>query len=255
MTRLFSFSVAFSSILVINSIVSAEVLHVADETTTGSGWRTNSVAKPNDIDNNNVYGSDGWKWFGYANAGLPYGSGGISLPASAANDKELLPSYITSITYSGSKGVNQWGAANTPNIFASFDDPLNVGTTRKGSIIYGPDGGDITITIARIVNSPAFRLTAFVSDNLAGYSEDITISDGTASDETTITPAKSTSQYSLFDVSAGSSNITIRLHNATVDQAMLTGLAFDHSLPEPSSIVLLSIGLLGLLAYAWRKRK
>ena len=33
------------------------------------------------------------------------------------------------------------------------------------------------------------------------------------------------------------------------------GVASIDAIPEPSAIVLLAMGLFGLLAYAWRKRK
>jgi hypothetical protein len=252
MTRFLSLVLVLSAM---TSFATADVVHVADESSTGSGWRTSTVVKSNDVDGDNVYGTDGWYWFGYTNAGLDYYSGGISIPADATHDRSSLPTYISSVSYSGSNGANQWGAANTGDEFASFDDPLNIGTVKKGSIIYGPDNGNLVITIARTASSPAFRLTTFVSDNLSGYSEGISVSNGSGKDaSTTIVPDKSTAQYSIFDISAGSGNVTITLNKIAVDQAMLTGLAFDHAVPEPSAIALMATGLFSLICYAWRKR-
>lgn len=234
------------------SIAAADVIHVADETTTGSGWRTATVAKPNDVDGNNVYGTDGWVFFGWEIAGLAYGDGGFVNPAQTAKDRESLPSYISSVTYGGPNGNLQWGGSNG---FAAFDDPINPGSTRTGSVVNGRDGYDLVVTVTRPTGSPAFRLTAFVSCNLSGYSESITASDGAASDSTMVAPAAGAAQYVLFDIGAGSSDIMLTLHEVAVDNAMLTGLAFDHQVPEPSTCAMVGATILGLFAYAWRKQK
>ena len=47
--------------------------------------------------------------------------------------------------------------------------------------------------------------------------------------------------------------VTIHYHGSLDDPTQLD--ATIHLVPEPSALVLLAIGLIGLLAYTWRKRK
>ena len=57
------------------------------------------------------------------------------------------------------------------------------------------------------------------------------------------TEASGTTAWSAFQLESGSASYS----NSTVYA--------DGQIPEPSTLVLLTVGLFGLLAYAWRKRK
>ena len=59
-----------------------------------------------------------------------------------------------------------------------------------------------------------------------------------------------------FDVPAGTDDLVVKFLHRTGDQAGLSGMAFDTAtiIPEPSTLLVWGLGLLGLAWYARRRR-
>ena len=129
---LFSFAslVAVTAAMSLASTASADVVTAAgsdlDVTAVAPGgggyWRTAAVAKPNDIDGDNILGTDGYRYV----TDNPGGNG--------ANDIEsLAPSYATfNLTNTNFRGNGT---------YSLIDDPAG-GTTRSGT--FNPQGAGVT---------------------------------------------------------------------------------------------------------------
>lgn len=79
----------------------------------------------------------------------------------------------------------------------------------------------------------------------------------------TITPVEAVGSYTqpyhsesfTFTATASSQTLTFLVPGAGGDKVALIDNISIHNIPEPSMLVLLATGLIGLLAYAWRKRR
>ncbi|MBT3192397.1 MAG: hypothetical protein HN341_07565 [Verrucomicrobia bacterium] len=203
----------------------ATITHVATDETgdagafTGPEWRTASVAKPHDGDSDNILGTDGWKWFGYSVSGAVANNGTHDVYSTTDADDDTLPSYITSIssTPKAWEGSNGW---------ADFDDPLNVGSDKRGTYGYGES--DFDIIIERATNEK-FRLTLFGSAAGAGIANTITVSNAIlgGGDASGYNVSGGERWYMYFDIGEGSDDIKVSIDRVSGDNRGLTGMAFD----------------------------
>jgi hypothetical protein len=129
----------------------SSITYVGSDVDLGSGWRTSTVLK-DDIDGNNVLGSDGW-----------YVAGG--------SGSQMLPAYITSLVPNSSVYPGNGG-------YFSIDNPLTMPGPSPSTIVSGtlnpfPGTGNATIDLSFTfgANVPAIVRLGLMIDNLdiAGY--------------------------------------------------------------------------------------
>jgi len=115
------------------------------------------------------------------------------------------------------------------------------------------------IAILTLQNSvpAAFRVGILTNntDNDLNLASSITVSSDNSVTTTTVLRHGSNDFY-FFDVLGGQAgnHITITMAQSGGAAIPLGGLTFE-TIPEPSTALLLLSGVVGLLAYAWRKRK
>jgi hypothetical protein len=191
---------------------------------------TTATASDLGIGGNNSKTITGWVYtraFAWADAVFMIGDS-TGTPGNIPNGK--LFSLLTSQQSDG--GDNKWtlaayGAANT--------------------ITFSYDSKDKWVAFAMVWDGSSNTLSAYMGGNLRNSK---VISTGLATSDAM------TLQIGAY--TTGSSNYyfnglvdDLRVYNAALDPSAIRQLA---TIPEPNSIVLLGGGLMGLLAYAWRKR-
>jgi len=250
----------------------AAVTFVGNDIITGSSWRTPGVAKPNDIDGDNVYGSVGYflpsgKQFGYRNP-LLTGTNVITPDPKGVN---AMPSYITDLEFTNAEVGSSWGGEFADD--GTLDTvPGSIGLTGAG-IMPSLAGTNVLNLKLKRSTSPAFRLTLIFGNNPnplsffeinaiqentsvtgnAGMPNnddplgmDVTLNDGggavsqLSGDPSLATNTAGYTTYQSWDIPAGSSDIsiTIDLTGTTNTVPRLSGLAFD-SLPITKPTVLI----------------
>ena len=244
----------------------------ANDTTGGNtataqaNFRSTDVAKAYDIDGDNVYGTDGYKFWGTSN--------NLQDTSSATKGTlTQLPSYITSITPAGTNGNvanGQWYSVQGG--FARMDDPsltpgagianIDSGVLfKKFDALVSPYTQDILNIV--LTSNATFRMgiTQISGDGqkgqqliLGGIAVDTLPpgSGGTPGGTGTAVDNYDRFDIYLFDV-IGTAGETITLQGLNAwngangrDQLGIGGLTFD-SVPEPASLGLLSLGGLALL--------
>ena len=243
----------------------ATVTFVGDDWSTGSYWRTPTVVKTNDIDGDNVYGSEGYCLPAGTRAD---GSGGGPLNPFltvtniiTGNPWEIntLPGYISDLRYTDPLERGQsWGGAFGLQSEGVLDLVPGGFTGEVGAGILP---GDLTtntlyLTLQRS-NSPNFRLTLIFGNqpNAAGYHGDpmgpddgtgmnVTMDDGSGAvgpeasgDASLATNTVGYATYQSWDISAGSSDISITISPVDYGIPRLSALAVD-SLPVASPAIL-----------------
>jgi hypothetical protein len=218
-----------------------------------TGWRHAAVAKTQDIDGNGVYGSV---------SAIDIGGAAVGLQG----------------VYSTTRGLagvasNAEGTATGQTTYVSIDAVTGAGTINPG-IQYNSTGPMVfSFQLTGVDADYAGKTVRFgVMQNLlgsgtteTGRSIRLNQSVGGAGDSGTIVEsiaAAGTPQMYLFDITGVAPGIAgVR----TADQFTLTvsstgttpyfGALTVDIVPEPSTIILLVMGVIGLLAYAWRKQK
>jgi hypothetical protein len=246
---------------------SAAVTFVGNDIATGSSWRTPGVAKANDVDGDNVYGSAGYflpsaKLIGIRNPLLT----GTNVITPDPQGVTALPSYITDLEFTDAETGSSWGG--------EFGDdgvndvvPGSSGFTGAGIMPRLAGTNVLNLKLKRSA-SPAFRLTLIFGNNpnaltffetspsAAGTTHipnlddplgmDVTINDGSGAvsnlsgDSSLASQTAGYTTYQSWDIPAGSSDIsiTIDLTGTTNTIPRLSGLAFD-SLPVTLPTVLI----------------
>ena len=267
----------FGTALILSSLwgfsTHGAVTFVGNDIVTGSAWRTPGVAKPNDIDGDNVYGSAGYflpsgKQFGYRNP-LLVGTNVITPDPKGIN---AMPNYITDLEFADAEVGSSWGGEFADD--GTLDTvPGSIGYTGAG-IMPSLAGTNVLNLKLKRNNSPAFRLTLIFGNNpnALTFFEDSAISENTTIGNNAGIPnnddpmgmnvtlndgggavselsgdpslAANTAGYTTYqswDIPAGSSDIsiTIDLTGSTNTVPRLSGLAFD-SLPVTQPTVLIA---------------
>ena len=237
------------------SATAATVTYLGVDTTTTDGWRTTDVSKSATFDPNgdNAYGSDGY----YMSHGVaPYGTGGFTLDA-------LLPSYVSSVVPSPAPVFTY----NSSSFFAKMDDPAQpIGPAPVSDLfstgVWAVAGtADTKFFEVTLQDTATFLAGVIWNVDLTGWrtNQIKIIGPGGVSDQVTglvaAVPVIDTS-YAFFQLS-GNAGDTFEVWMQQDDVSVgpgTSGLLFEE-VPEPSVTVMLISGLVGLLAYAWRKRR
>lgn len=221
------------------------ISYVGADLDEGAAWRTTTDVKPLDGDRDNVYGTDGW----------------VAWTQFASN-----PSYGTIY------GTMQ-SQASTPD-YAQIDNALASGTTIQSGTSssssesrYFPGSGQydaMAFTFEKQdVSSKTIRFGVMTDnlDNAIYNAATLTLRSRDTGVSATVT-LDATKGYNkipdwyFFDITGAVSTDAFYLVGTPGSGGLVTvgGNSFDAVVPEPSAIVLLIAGLVGLLAYAWRKR-
>ena len=237
---------AIASMLVIVAVVpvyASTISYAGKDTTTLGSWRT---AAP---DADSKYGTDGYVMFNY---GYGYYEGYTS-----TRDTYAKPDYISGYAVTQNQGEDGQGnsgpALQNPADTAStgimqiYNYPTNASDPAVGNLI-------VTFTMAA---DKQFNLALYAGhgDSNLSWTQSLTVGIGGASDISSIETERA-GVWQIFNVDAKSGDVvTITANCQSLSTGMmLSAMAFD-PVPEPSTIVLLVMGLLGIVAYAWRKRR
>ncbi|MCU0792662.1 MAG: hypothetical protein MUE42_07390 [Opitutaceae bacterium] len=204
----------------------------ADTTTTRDAWRTASVAKPLDVDGDNVYGTDGYLMFqtGYS------GDKHVVKPNVFADASDALPRYVTVLPAGATASL---GSAK----FAMIDDPTEPGSDLLSGValVSGvAPGAEVSIFKLVLKNQPAqgVRVGVMVNNAVDRNPGAVRLAlDGDA----TVTATHHTAQsarnqacYFFFDVTglSGTSTLTLYVTEDTTDnnksgEVRIGGLTFD----------------------------
>ena len=111
--------------------------------------------------------------------------------------------------------------------------------------------GPLTFTIGGLTAGGSYQVDLFLMSQTTRAGEVFTFNDGTVESFT----ATAATSYLIRDtVTAVGGQIVLGCTNTGGLTPLLDGFVVS-TVPEPTSMVLLVTGLIGLLAYAWRKRK
>lgn len=233
--------------------VFATVTFVGRDLDTDAGWRTPTAAKPNDIDQDNLYGSAGY----YLASGLrggykdPFLTDNLITGASNPDDLNTLPAYLVSIEYAdAAERGRSWGGDG--GNFGRLD-AVGGSTGLTGAAILRRSDTVLPLELViKRTDSPAFRLTLIFGNNPneGGFNnpegQTVTVDDGsgpvTEITGDAVALADRTAGYTTYqswDISAGNSDIRLVLEGIPAGEgiARLSGLAIDVAGVRPPEIV------------------
>lgn len=217
----------------------------------GASWRSTSIPKYAQFDPNadNAYGNDGYYVY--------TGDGTTNALLSS------LPAYISSVTALGvpEGGTDRPFMDDPTQAIAGTVSDVRVGMWYKNVAANSGYHSMFTITLAQPAD---FVLTTILDTHPATSYYDsnaikVTGSGNASAELTGLTTncenGKNLQDYAFFAISGNTGDVFTVSMNAVAGGIASAGVAFEHTVPEPSSLALLSIGLISLLCYAWRKRK
>lgn len=234
------------------------VSYTSEDTTTLGMWRT---AAP---DADSKYGTDGYVMFYYQTA-LTQGYAGKNA-WTKSDDLAALPGYISDYSLTGynSNGGSDGGtggASSRPSI--ALQDPTTVTKLATAHDYgYAPEGGaasagNLTATLTMAADK-TFKLGLYAGheDSNLGWQDSYTVSVG-GSSATSNLVVENAGVWEVFSIDAKAGDVVTITANCQAVKAgsMISAMTFDGTVPEPGTIVLAATGLLGLVAYAWRKRR
>ena len=224
----------------------AVITYAGADVDLGAGWRTSTVPK-NDIDGNNVLGSDGWF--------VPGGQG-----------SQLMPAYLTSLAHNG------FSYAGNPSYF-SIDDPNTTpGATpsfiESGTLnpFPGTGGGIVDLSFTFGAGVPGTVRVGLMIDNLDNvfynpYALQAVQDGGPAASAIVYTIGGTYNDrvpdWVYFDIQGAQTGETydVLVSAGAAGCACLGAVSFDSPVPEPSSFGLVGIGAGFLAAAVLRRRR
>ena len=198
-----------------------------------------------------VYGSQGYILNAY-NAG---GNGNYLGTASASNDTSVLPSYVSSYTYGAGAQQYVWSTGDSATTTKDLQDPSDPTGLRNAATAF--NGGDWSLTL-NLNQSEHFQLAVYALDYDNFNGRDITISVDGQSQRIDGSNGYLTGAYAVFNINASAGPLEIDIHqNASgASNSTISGIFFDKvSAPEPASLVVWGVVIVGGLAAAGRRRK
>ena len=227
-----------------------KVTFIGNDLETGAKWRDASVAKANDIDSDNVYGSKGY----YLASGKREGYKSPFLTADNVittnpDGISTLPAFILSLEYTDpAERGRSWGGSG--GNFGTLDKVADsTGLTGAAVLLIVAGPNPMSLTLKR-TNSPAFRLTLILGNNPneSGFDDPsgqaITVDDGTGavtqtSGDPNLIRTTGYTTYSTWEISAGSSDITLNFQafQEGFGIARLSGFGIDVDEIVPATIL------------------
>ena len=213
-----------------------------DDLTTAHGWRSSDVAKPNDSDGDNVYGTEGYYLARTTKTSQalvePFlGIGGDNLLTNL-NSLSAMPNYLTGLYFAdpAERGASGYSSQSIPGIdvYGTLDSPigsnLNPFTAGTGLTSHtkplGTNGP--LLLLLRRTASPNFRLTLFFGNRAGGSAQKITVSDGDAAETRILTNTNGAQVvYQSWDINAGTNDLQIRIDSLDSEPSRLAGLSID----------------------------
>ncbi len=248
-------AVAAICVVAVASAQAATISVGALDSATLGDWRT--AAPDGDL----KYGTDGYVMFYYAQA-LQQSYLVTRSPNynPATQDLAALPGYVSSYavpTYTGADG-GTYGA----DMYMTPQHPTLL-TKPATNHVYRDEGNPEVQTFTMQANQH-FKLGLYLGHEFGAMYptwtafQTYTVAGSLGGSATSTNINLPAGQWQIFDVTAAAGEIiTVSAQNLVSTGGGIGGIsimAFD-PIPEPGTLVLLATGLVGLLCYAWRKRK
>jgi len=236
------------------SAVATTIEWLGVDSTTGAGWRSTNVNLSGklaqyDPNGDHAYGSDGYfvAWKNVVNSN----GGGVDVLSS------LPSSYIAGVEALRSNSYYNSG-------YAKIDDPSqtigeNVADLPATGVWQTDAAGTFDFFKITLAKDATFVLTTLMGTHDQNISNanwiKITSSDNAVGVTQGLPTVGYSPEYAFFKLSgkAGDTFTVTLTGNEGNNNTCTSGLAFE-SVPEPSSIIMTILGLVGLLAWIWRKK-
>lgn len=222
----------------------------ADVDGTKGAWRTTSVAKPLDLDSDNVYGTAG-----YLMPIFDYHTG--TMPAKAYNNTSSEPYRLNPSVATLEWAHTDWGGVfgdfNDGQWYNPMDNPVEEGTFGYGGM-WSANGFSNDFVRITLTSAATFRLGVWIDgQNQGEFAADLTVktSDGAIADTVAPTAANAQIDWYFWDITGAAGDVFIVAAANSGAYVDIGGVTVD-IIPEPATVSLLVVG--GLTALLKRRR-